>query len=242
MVSVCCLSLAAAVVLWGETALPLKGVGKCHTRDYAKERERMVREQIQARGIKDHLVLEAMRRVARHCFVPRGLEAKAYQDHPLPIGSGQTISQPYVVAMMTDLLRLKPTDRVLEIGTGSGYQAAVLSRLANRVFSVEIHPPLAEEAKSRLRDLGYKNIEVKTGDGYFGWKEHAPFDAIIVTAAPGEIPPPLLQQLKPGGRMCIPVGAENRIQELMLIEKSEDGSIRKQSLLPVRFVPLLGKH
>jgi len=214
----------------------------CRPERYAEEREKMVREQIQARGVKDSSVLRAMRGVARHCFVPGEYWDEAYDDHPIPIGQGQTISQPYIVALMTELLQLKPGDRVLEIGTGSGYQAAVLAGLVSRVFTVEISPALAQESGARLKSLGYKNIRVRRGDGYLGWNEHAPFDAIIVTAAPREIPPPLLQQLKPGGRMCIPVGGRYQVQQLTLIEKGRDGSISKRAVLPVRFVPLLGGH
>jgi protein-L-isoaspartate(D-aspartate) O-methyltransferase len=199
----------------------------------------MVRETIEARGVKDASVLKAMRGVARHCFVPRAFRGDAYKDHPIPIGHGQTISQPYIVALMTELLRVKPSDRVLEVGTGSGYQAAVLAGLVDRVFSVEISPELAKEADARLKSLGYANARVRCGDGYLGWKEHAPFDAIIVTAAPAEVPPPLLQQLKPGGRMCIPVGGRYEVQRLTLIEKKPDGSVSRRAVLPVRFVPLV---
>jgi protein-L-isoaspartate(D-aspartate) O-methyltransferase len=202
----------------------------------------MVREQIQARGVKDPSVLKAMREVARHCFVSSDFLERAYDDHPVPIGMGQTISQPYIVALMTELLKVKPSDRVLEVGTGSGYQAAVLSCLVSRVFTVEIYPSLAEEAGARLASLGYKNVKIRRGDGYFGWKEYAPFDAIVVTAAPSEIPPPLLRQLKPGGRMCIPVGGRYQVQKLMLIEKLHDGSISTREVIPVRFVPLRGDH
>jgi protein-L-isoaspartate(D-aspartate) O-methyltransferase len=202
----------------------------------------MVREQIEARGLKDRSVLGAMQGVARHCFVPRKYLTEAYDDHPIPIGMGQTISQPYIVALMTELLRVKASDRVLEVGTGSGYQSAILSGLVSEVYTVEIYPELAQQAGVRLATLGYENVKVKRGDGYFGWKAHAPFDAIIVTAASSEIPPPLLKQLKPGGRMCIPVGGAYQVQQLMFIKKNQDGSVSTRSVLPVRFVPLLGGH
>jgi protein-L-isoaspartate(D-aspartate) O-methyltransferase len=202
----------------------------------------MVLEQIQKRGIKNDSVLRVMRKVARHCFVSQKYQKEAYGDHPIPIGLGQTISQPYIVALMTELLQLKRSDRVLEIGTGSGYQSAVLSGLVNRVFTVEIFPGLAHEAGARFKSLGYKNIEQRQGDGYFGWSEHAPFDAIMVTAASSEIPPPLLRQLKPGGRMCIPVGGAYQVQQLMFIKKKHDGTVTTRAVLPVRFVPLLGGH
>jgi protein-L-isoaspartate(D-aspartate) O-methyltransferase len=214
----------------------------CGPEEYSKEREKMVREQIEARGIKDPSVLKAMGEVARHCFVSSDNQEKAYDDRPVPIGMEQTISQPYIVALMTELLRVRPSDRVLEVGTGSGYQSAVLSGLVSRVFTVEIYPSLAEEARARLASLGYKNVKIRRGDGYFGWKEHAPFDAIVVTAAPSEIPPPLLKQLKPGGRMCIPVGGRYQVQKLMLIEKLHDGSTKTREVIPVRFVPLRGDH
>ena len=235
-------TLFLALGLCSEQAFPSEEPTACRPERYSEEREKMVREQIEARGVKDGRVLRAMRGVARHCFVPHAFRDEAYADHPIPIGQGQTISQPYIVALMTELLRLKPSDRVLEIGTGSGYQAAVLSGLAHRVFTVEISTPLAEEAGARLKSLGYENIRVRRGDGYLGWKEHAPFDAIIVTAAPTEIPPPLLRQLKPGGRMCIPVGGRYQVQQLTLIEKSHEGSLSTRAVLPVRFVPFLGDH
>jgi protein-L-isoaspartate(D-aspartate) O-methyltransferase len=183
-------------------------------------------------------VLDAMRRAPRHAFVPADLRDRAYDDRPLPIGYGQTISQPYIVALMTDLLRLAPRSRVLEIGTGSGYQAAVLAELGHQVHTIEIVPGLAEQAAKRLSDLGYDTVRVREGDGYFGWPDAAPFDAIVVTAAAPQIPPPLLEQLKPGGRMVIPIGAAFLTQQLMLIEKLADGTIRTEALLPVAFVPL----
>jgi protein-L-isoaspartate(D-aspartate) O-methyltransferase len=178
--------------------------------------------------------------VPRHEFVPASLREMAYTDRPLPIGEGQTISQPYIVALMTELLELEAGDKVLEVGTGSGYQAAVASYLADSVFTIEILPDLAERATERLRELGYRDVIVKQGDGYDGWAEHAPFDGIVVTAAAGHIPPPLVQQLDPGGRMVIPVGGQFQVQQLVLVEKRPDGSVTTRSLLPVRFVPLVG--
>jgi len=198
----------------------------------------MVREQIEARGVKDSLVLAAMRKVPRHLFVPERYRGEAYADHPLPIGHGQTISQPYIVAYMTEALGLKGNEKVLEIGTGSGYQAAVLAEIVDSVFTIEIIPELARSAEQRLKNLGYRNVFVRCGDGYKGWPEHAPFDAIIVTAAPDHIPQPLVNQLKGGGRMVIPVGS--MFQELVLVVKRKEG-IEKHPLLPVRFVPMTGE-
>jgi protein-L-isoaspartate(D-aspartate) O-methyltransferase len=188
----------------------------------------------------DPSVLAAMREVPRHELVPEDVRAAAYSNRPLPIGYGQTISQPYIVALMTDLARPERDDVVLEVGTGSGYQAAVLSRLVDRVYSIEIVEPLARQAKERLQNLGYDNITVRQGDGYHGWPEHAPFDAILVTAAASHIPPPLVGQLKPGGRMVIPVGPPFMAQNLMLVEKDPDGRVHTRVLLPVSFVPLTG--
>ncbi|MFW6181730.1 MAG: protein-L-isoaspartate(D-aspartate) O-methyltransferase [Spirochaetota bacterium] len=207
-----------------------------------QEREGLVQRHIAAEGIDDPLVLEAMRSVLRHEFVPEQYRRRAYDNTPLPIGYGQTISQPFVVALMTELLEVGPEDRVLEVGTGSGYQAAVLAHIVDRVYTVEIIEPLASSAARLLRLLGYRNVTVRHGDGYYGWEEHAPFDAIIVTAAAGHIPPPLLRQLKPGGRMCIPVGQPYFPQVLKLVRKSEEGEIRVRDVLPVRFVPLTGEH
>ena len=184
-------------------------------------------------------VLEAMRRVSRHAFVPAAQRDLAYANRPLPIGYGQTISQPYIVALMTDLLRLAPRARALEIGTGSGYQAAVLAELGHQVYTIEIVSDLAEQAAMRLSALGYAAVHVRQADGYYGWPEAAPFDGIVVTAAAPQIPPPLLEQLKPGGRMVIPIGAAFLVQQLMLIEKGADGSIRTEALLTVAFVPLV---
>jgi len=190
----------------------------------------------------DDRVLQAMRAVERHQFVPRELWLEAYANHPLPIGHGQTISQPYIVALMTDLIDPDANDIVLEIGTGSGYQAAVLAKLVKRVYSIEIIEPLAREAQARLARLGYGNVVTQLGDGYFGWQEHAPFDAIVVTAAASHVPPPLIEQLKPGGRMVIPVGGRFAVQYLLLLEKSEAGEILTRQITGVRFVPLTGDH
>jgi protein-L-isoaspartate(D-aspartate) O-methyltransferase len=183
-------------------------------------------------------VLDAMRRTPRHAFVPAHLRNLAYADRPLPIGYGQTISQPYIVALMTDLLHLKPGGRALEIGTGSGYQAAVLAELGHDVYTIEIVPALAQQAAQRLSERGYDKARVRAGDGYFGWPDAAPFDGIVVTAATQQIPPPLIEQLTPGGRMVIPVGAAFLTQQLMLVEKQADGTVRTKALLPVSFVPL----
>jgi protein-L-isoaspartate(D-aspartate) O-methyltransferase len=190
----------------------------------------------------DPAVLRAMRTVPRHAFVPEEEQARAYANRPLPIGFGQTISQPYIVALMTDLLGVGPGATVLEIGTGSGYQAAVLSGLVARVSSIEIVPQLGERARAVLQRLGYDNVEVRIGDGYYGWEERAPFDGIVVTAAASHVPPPLIRQLKPGGRMIIPVGSRFMVQELLLVEKSEAGEVSTQQILPVAFVPLTGGH
>jgi protein-L-isoaspartate(D-aspartate) O-methyltransferase len=206
---------------------------------YAEKRNRMVTQQIQWRGVKDTLVLNSMSKVPRHVFVPDYLKGQAYVDSPLPIGEGQTISQPYIVAFMTEALKLTGGEKVLEIGTGSGYQAAVLAEIVKDVYTIEIVPSLGQKAEGLLKKFGYENIHVKIGDGYRGWPEQAPFDAIIVTAAPSHIPQPLVDQLKKGGRMIIPVG--DYYQELILITKEFDGSIKRKSILPVRFVPMTGE-
>ena len=190
----------------------------------------------------DDRVLAAIGRVPRHRLVPSGVRRLAYANQPLPIGHEQTISQPYIVALMTDLLRPEPGHRVLEVGTGSGYQAAVLAELVERVYTIEIVEPLARRAARDLRELGYENIEVRAGDGYLGWPEQAPFDGIIVTAAAPEIPPPLIEQLKPGGRLVMPVGPVGAIQSLILVEKRPDGRLRERRIIPVRFVPLTGER
>jgi protein-L-isoaspartate(D-aspartate) O-methyltransferase len=204
-------------------------------------RERMVTEQIAARDVKDPRVLAAMRQIPRHLFVPADQQYSAYDDRPLPIGYDQTISQPYIVALMTELARPKATDRALEVGTGSGYQAAILSKLVAEVYSIEIIEPLAAEAKARLARMGCTNVICRTGDGYGGWAEKAPFDLIVVTAAPDHVPPPLVAQLKPGGRLVIPVGEVFSVQELLVIEKDANGKTRTEQITPVRFVPLKRK-
>jgi protein-L-isoaspartate(D-aspartate) O-methyltransferase len=206
-------------------------------KEFQQQRAAMVRDQIEGEGISDTAVLQAMRRVPRHRFVPQEFLEYAYADRPLPIGYDQTISQPYIVGLMTELLALKQGHRVLEVGTGSGYQAAVLAEIADSVWSIEIIEPLATSARERLQNLGYGRVNVRWGDGYLGWPEHAPFDGIIVTAAAEQIPEPLLQQLKEGGRMVIPVGAAFSIQNLILVEK-RGGAITQRSVAAVRFVPL----
>jgi len=220
------------VCTWGPTQGAL-----ARDPDFSRQRDEMVEHQIASRGIETQAVLEAMRNVPRHEFVPGDYRRRSYEDGPLPIGYGQTISQPYIVAAMTELVRPEPEMRVLEIGTGSGYQAAVLSGLVDEVYSVEIIKGLLDNARDRLAELGYENVSVKYADGYHGWPEHAPFDAIIVTAAAEFIPPPLLEQLADGGRMVIPVGSPFFVQRLMLVEK-KDGKITSRSVMPVRFVPL----
>jgi len=209
---------------------------------YARARLAMVADQIAARGVRDPRVLDAMRAVPRHEFVPAAVRDDAYVDSPLPIGHGQTISQPYIVALMTELARPSPSDRVLEVGTGSGYQAAVLSRLVASVFSVELIDPLAQSAAAALRRLRCDNVVVRSGDGYLGWPEEAPFDIILVTAAPEEVPAALVAQLKPGGRMVVPVGRVWDVQDLQLIEKDATGRVKTRSVIPVRFVPLVKKR
>ena len=206
--------------------------------EHTYERNKMVATQLEARDIQAPRVLTAMRHVPRHAFVPAHGQPVAYSDHPIRIGKGQTISQPYIVAYMTQALRLQPIDRVLEVGTGSGYQAAVLAEVVQSVYTIEILPELAKSARSVLNSLGYKNIQYRVGDGYSGWAEGAPFDAIIVTAAPGHVPQPLLDQLAIGGRLIIPVGKNQ--QALMLIERTSKG-FKETRLLPVRFVPMTGK-
>lgn len=205
---------------------------------FTKARREMIETQIKARGIKDERLLKAMFKVERHLFVPNHIQNLSYSDSPLPIGEGQTISQPYIVALMTELLKLDGDEKVLEIGTGSGYQAAILAELAKEVYTIEILEPLAKRAEKLLKDLGYENITVKCGDGYIGWKEYAPFDGIIVTCAPPHIPQPLIEQLAEGGRMVIPVGT--LWQELKLLEKV-NGKIKTTSIIPVRFVPMTGE-
>ncbi|MBN1118453.1 MAG: protein-L-isoaspartate(D-aspartate) O-methyltransferase [Bacteroidales bacterium] len=204
--------------------------------EYAEARKKMVKEQIIARGVKDHAVIKALETVPRHKFVPDAQVPFAYNDAPLPIGFDQTISQPFIVAFMTESLKLKKTDRVLEIGTGSGYQASILAQIVSEVYTIEILEPLGLRAKQVIEDLNYKNITIKIGDGYYGWKEHAPFDAIIVTANVEAIPPELLKQMAEGGRMIIPVGPSHGSQNLVLLEK-KNGNTKQVKLIPVRFVP-----
>jgi protein-L-isoaspartate(D-aspartate) O-methyltransferase len=204
--------------------------------EYVRPRALMVERQLRARDIRDENILQAMNRVPRHVFVPERLRDMAYTDQPLPIGHQQTISQPYIVALMTQLAQPRPESRALDVGTGSGYQAAVLGELVEKVYSIEILEPLADEARTRLASLRYENVEVRRGDGYAGWPEHAPFDLIIVAAAPHEIPQPLIDQLAPGGRLVIPVG--ELFQDLMVVEKHADGTVDRRKAAPVAFVPM----
>ena len=210
-------------------------------KERVRDREKMVARQIQGRGVSDPNVLLSLRAVPRHEFVRPSDSGRAYRDSPLPIGLGQTISQPYIVGYMTEALKLDPNSRVFEVGTGSGYQAAVCAEIAREVYTAEIIETLAESAKKRLKELGYANVSVKAGDGYYGWEEKAPFDAIIVTAAAGLVPPPLVEQLKPGGRMILPLGSPFGQQRLVLITKDEKGTLRSRSVLPVMFVPMVGR-
>jgi len=207
--------------------------------DFAAQRQQMVQQQLMTRGVSDQRVLAAMAKVPREEFVPPDSRAASYEDGPLPIGNGQTISQPYIVAFMTERVQPKPGDRVLEIGTGSGYQAAVLAELVADVYTIEIIEPLAKNAEATLQRLGYKNVHVKVGDGYRGWPEYAPFDAITVTCAPDHVPQPLIDQLKEDGRMIIPVGGFGD-QELHLLQK-KNGQLQRRAVLPVRFVPMAGE-
>jgi protein-L-isoaspartate(D-aspartate) O-methyltransferase len=206
--------------------------------EFQDQRRRMVERQIRERGIKNQAVLEAMMKVPRHRFVTAENMASAYEDHPLPIGQGQTISQPYIVAYMTEAAEISDNEKVLEIGTGSGYQAAILGELAKEVYTIEIIPELAERARRTLGELGYQNVRVKTGNGYAGWAEYAPYDGIVVTAAPDEVPKALIDQLAMNGKMVIPVGVGD--QEMMIITKTAEGVIEKRTI-PVRFVPMTGK-
>jgi protein-L-isoaspartate(D-aspartate) O-methyltransferase len=208
-------------------------------KEYAKLREEMVHDQIEQRGVKDKAVLDALRKVKRHLFVPEAYRHLSYTDQPLPIGEDQTISQPYIVAFMTEALNLKRTDKVLEVGTGSGYQAAVLAELSDSVYTIEIIEPLGKRAEAVLKSQGYVNVHVKTGDGYKGWVENAPYNAIIVTCSPTHVPKPLKDQLAEGGRMIIPVG-EFPSQELILL-KMKNGELSQQAVLPVAFVPMINK-
>ena len=217
-----------------------------HSTDFKEQRHKLVKE-VTAAAREDGFtlsssVVQAMEKVERHLFVPSWLVPFAYHNNPLPIGYGQTISQPIVVALMTELLNVKSGDKVLEVGTGSGYQAAILAEIAKSVYTMEVIEPLEKQAAERLKSLGYENVTVRMGDGYYGWPEAAPFDSIIVTAATGQVPPPLLKQLKPGGRMVIPLGMQFMTQYLMLVEKRDDGSVTTRQILPVAFVPLTGGH
>jgi protein-L-isoaspartate(D-aspartate) O-methyltransferase len=205
--------------------------------DWTALREQMVRLQIERRGVRNPAVLQAMRQVERHLFVPESLRRSAYEDHPLPIGHGQTISQPYIVAAMTEMLDPKPEDRALEIGTGSGYQAAVLAQLVKHVYTIEVVEPLGKQAQARLAELGCRNVTVRIGDGYEGWPEQAPFDKILLTAAPPDVPQKLIDQLKPGGRLVAPVGTG--WQELVVIDKDAKGRVRRRTEFPVMFVPMV---
>jgi len=229
----------AALLVLAVTSLAVTCAAQTDVRDWQEDRARMVNEQLKARDIRSERVLDAMLKVPRHLFIPESARGGAYGDFPVPIGNGQTISQPYIVAFMTQALDVGPGDRVLEIGTGSGYQAAVLSVLAKEVFSIEIIEPLAGRARATLTDLGYRNIQVRAGNGYLGWPEHAPYDRIIVTAAPDEVPPALVEQLKIGGLMAIPVGVDD--QELRILRRLPTG-LETITTLPVRFVPMTGKR
>jgi protein-L-isoaspartate(D-aspartate) O-methyltransferase len=238
-----CALLLATWLLIQNSSSTLVGSAEDHDEGtFRLLREKMVREQISEPPdyrdpVNDNKVLKAMRTVPRHLFVKPKDTARAYWDHPIPIGYGQTISQPYIVALMTEMLEVKPEHKVLEVGTGSGYQAAILSPLVQEVYTVEIVKPLGEAAAERLGRLNYENVRVKVADGFFGWKEHAPFDRIIVTCAATIVPPPLIQQLKPGGKMCIPVGGQYTVQYLTMVEKSKSGEITMRKSIPVRFVP-----
>jgi protein-L-isoaspartate(D-aspartate) O-methyltransferase len=237
-----------AIVLLGLTGASSRGDP---ADAYGKAREKLLAEIAQDvrdtaaylnRRELDERVMQALARVPRHEFVPASARAAAYENRPLPIGHGQTISQPYIVAIMTDLVEPRPGCRAFELGTGSGYQAAILSELCENVYTVEIVEPLGVAARARLERLGRSNIEVRLGDGYYGWAEHAPFDVIVVTAVASHIPPPLIKQLKPGGRMILPVGTRFTTQQLVLVSKGEDGHITTRQVLPVAFVPLTGGH
>jgi protein-L-isoaspartate(D-aspartate) O-methyltransferase len=236
-------SIIAAVIFSGILMILFKCGAFSGSEDnyYKSSRSYMVSRQLQGRGITDKKVLEAMKKVPRHEFVPAELKNAAYQDGPLPIGYGQTISQPYIVALMTELLALKKNSRVLEVGTGSGYQAAILAEISKEVYTVEIVKGLHESTNSVLKNLGYTNIKTKNDDGYFGWEEYAPFDAIIVTCASEFVPPPLIKQLKKGGVMCIPVGPPFKVQHLLVVRKTNSGEVITDFITQVRFVPLIRK-
>ncbi len=223
----------------GDVSIANGKVAESKAEDYSRQREMMVEQQIVSRGIKSKRVLDAMNSVPRHLFVPVGYRRGSYFDQPLPIGSGQTISQPYIVALMTEMLDANSNDVVLEIGTGSGYQAAVLSTIVKELYTIEIIEELGLQASERLKNLGYDNVKVKISDGRLGWPDKGPFDAIIVTAAAEIIPDPLIKQLKPGGRMVIPVNNSFYSQDLLIVEKDEAGNIDTKKTIPVRFVPLV---
>ena len=217
--------------------LSIAGLISAEEGDFFMQRKKMVESQIMKRGIHDQRVLDAMLKVERHVFLPHELKELAYTDQPLPIGKGQTISQPYIVALMSELAKIKSNDRVLEIGTGSGYQAAILAELSKEVYTIEIIPELAEKAEGLLKKLGYENIKVRQGDGYLGWPEYAPFDVIIVTAAPIEVPEELVSQFSEGGRMVIPIGeAGNQVLKLLI---KSSGEVIEKEVIPVRFVPMV---
>jgi protein-L-isoaspartate(D-aspartate) O-methyltransferase len=236
------LFISLFVVLSIQSACPPAYAAKFTDDDFQKQKLIMVKEQILKRGVKEHSVIEAIIAVPRHKFVSENYLNRAYDDSPVPIGYGQTISQPYIVAYMTEILNLNKNSRVLEVGTGSGYQAAILSPIVKQVYTIEIIPELATSAAARLKNLGYNNVDVAIGDGYYGWSKYAPFDAVIVTAAAGHIPPPLIEQLKNNGRMVIPVGGSFLAQNLILVTKDKNGNVTTRNLIPVRFVPMTGKH
>jgi len=244
------LRLLSAILLGWLTLFPLMGMG-ADSGAYTSARQRMVSVvEADARRTSHHIgkavfderVMAAMGQVPRHEFVPRLARPFAYENRPLPIGHGQTISQPYIVALMSDLVGLERGGRVLEVGTGSGYQAAILAEMGAEVYTIEIIEPLGKEAAKRLKNVGYGKVKTRIGDGYYGWESEAPFDAIVVTAAASHVPPPLIKQLKPGGRMVIPVGSRFMVQQLLLVEKDEAGEVTSRQMLPVRFVPLTGER
>jgi protein-L-isoaspartate(D-aspartate) O-methyltransferase len=229
------------VLIMGLIVVPALGSSQGSNEEQCTAARHLMVEQIRSRGVSDPAVLAALEAVPRHRFVAADRQGEAYADHPLPIGDGQTISQPYMVALMTSLLELRPGARVLEIGTGSGYQAAVLSQVAEEVYTIEILTPLADRSRHLLADLGFRNVQVRTGDGFKGWPEAAPFDGILVTAAPPSIPEPLLRQLKVGSRLVIPVGVPGAIQNLLVLTKRPDGGFDRSNVMPVRFVPMTGE-
>lgn len=228
--------VAMNVLLMANMLVSLQAAGA--SPEYQEERRQMVEKQIMARGVTNDAVVAAMGKVPRHLFIPEKRRRDPYGDHPVPIGYGQTISQPYIVAYMTQALDVEPDDNVLEVGTGSGYQAAVLAEITTNVYSIEIIPELAKHARQALTEAGYDGVTTRHGDGYYGWEEEGPWDAIVVTAAAEHVPPPLVQQLKAGGRMMIPVGSRFGTQYLLLVEKNQKGEVSTRNLMPVRFVPL----